>query len=207
MSGSVPVTSLHHPSSLQHVTQHPRDLAYAVFLGEAARAFDPRKLTVVQQALLRTGRHTLQVAIIGESHFVRMLDRDDVPIAVELLACVDPSSCGALPTHRAALVSGVFDGTAEADGIAIAITIRAETRETTQPLPVVAPGESGIALVASFPGSAAPRTLIGVRTSSEVRQAVRRSELYVLIDTIHEYAMSDQVAVIRSHTTLTIEAL
>lgn len=192
-----------HP--LEHVSQDPRGLAYAVFLGDAAAAFDAHALTIVQQAYLRIGGYVIDAAIIGESHFVRVRDARGRVRAVELLACIEPARCGGPPTRVESYGRGALDVAERLDAVEVATAIRTQQHRTTggRGVPRPRPGQCGAVLAHAFPGPAAPRTLVAVRADTRPLGPLRW-ETSLRIDTVHEYVLADHVAVVTSDTTIRI---
>lgn len=193
------------PCDRPEVVQDPRGLVYAVFLGEVAHDFDPRGLTVVQRADLTIGRHAIEAAIIGESHFVRVRDHRDRVLAVELFACVDAARCGGRPTRVEGYGDGRIDLRETVGAVQVETRVRTQVRLHTgqRGVPRPAAGEHGVVLAHCFAGRAAPRTLLGVR-SAQRRDGLLHDDTRLRISSVHEYVLADRVAVITSDTTITI---
>lgn len=192
------------PFDLEHVAQHPRELTYALFLDDHARTFDPRELTILQQTQLGVGEYVVDAAIIGESHLVRVRDRHNRVIAVELLACIDPARLGSLPTRSEPYGCGHLDVSELRGRVAFDTAVRTHRRATTGQvgLPRMSPRQSGVVLAHCFAGDAAARTLVAVRTDRLA--ALARRQARVRVHTIHEYVLDDHVAVVTSETTITM---
>lgn len=80
---------------MEYVLQRPEEAYYALFRDEEARKFDPSLLTVLDRAEIENDDLKLEVAIIGESHYMRVWLRGTLLLA-EMLACVDPSTMPAV---------------------------------------------------------------------------------------------------------------
>lgn len=183
----------------REIEQDPRQLAYALFIGEDAGAFSPAALTIVQQARIAVGRLSATLAVIGQSHFVSIEGDDGRPIAVELLACIDPRACGPRPTAERAY-GDVFAGaelslSRRAMSVSTQLGVRS-WRGDEWAMPPPAFGESGVILVHAFPGTAAARTIVGARVANSC-------ELH--ISTVHEYIRDRETVVVTSHTSFLLQ--
>lgn len=185
---------LHRPVEL---AQDPRRLCYALFLGAAARNFDPSRLTIVQEARAAVGPWTATIAIIGESHFVSLAAPDGRVHVAEVLACVEPTTCGSVPTVRRHCDADVEPLDIAAAGIAVRVSFaRSSRRQDGWVLPPPRRGETGVALVHTFPGSAMARTFVGVtvvHTGDEGRWRMR-------VSSIHEYIQGRDAIVVTSQS-------
>lgn len=197
----VPARARPRVEDLVAIDQDPERLTYAVFLDDHARSFDPSSLTIVQESMLEVGRYAIQIAIIGESHFVRIFDRDGVPRAVELFACMPATACG-MPSRSEAALGDDHQLELGTGGVSLRARIRTDHRRLPGwgGLPVPALGETAIALVQSFPGPAVPRTMVGVRATRDRRPDSVAWETRVRIDTFHEYALPGGTVVVSTET-------
>lgn len=185
--------------TLREIAQDPCDLAYTLCLGDAARSFDPRALCVVQRASLRLRGYTVEAVIIGQSHYVRVLDGTGRAIAVELLACVDVRLCARDVTRHVQVPAVPLSIHEQAADVVMHTLVHREYgRKPGWLLSPPLPGDASIALVESFPGPASPRTIVGVHGGGD--------SALIRIETIHEYSMPAGVELVRSRTTIAMEA-
>lgn len=195
--------TLHQPVEL---AQDPQRLQYALFLGEQARRFSASALTIVQEARAGAGPYVATAAIIGESHFVCVRDRDARVIAVELLACADPETCGGRPTIQRGYADIAAARTIEASAGGVSVAARFTEharRDTGWVVPPPARGDAALVLIHSFPGEAAPRTFVGLRID-RAGHAQETARWRFRISTVHEYVTGDRAVVITSETALTV---
>ena len=194
------------PKDLILIPQSPRAAVFGLFLGDVANeTFDPERLTIVQRAnsaSLKLGL-ALEVAIIGESHYVRLTRAaDNKTLFTELLACVDPSQFGYIPTvihsfnDNERLELSIRD--AENGLLVETITsIRAKVRNRRNFVPPSFDKDSKdltIRLKQSFPGPLKPRTIVSVALDENGMD----------IRTVHEYLTEDHyVEPITSETRVT----
>ena len=183
----------------REIEQDPRHLAYALFIGEDARAFSTEALTIVQQARIAVGRVSATLAVIGQSHFVSIERDDGRPIAVELLACIDPCACGARPTvdrtYRDVLAGSELSLSRRAIHVTTQLGVRS-WRGDDWAMPPPSFGESGVILVHAFPGTVAARTIVGARVANAC-------ELH--ISTVHEYISDRETVVVTTETSFSLQ--
>lgn len=196
------------PKDLVLAVQSPKEAVYGLFLGEKANAtFDPEKLTIVARSCGSNGMlgMFLDVAIIGESHFVRLIRvEDNKTLFTELLACIDPSRFGFEPTANNCFSQfnqfSFLHYNAET-GLLVDTrsSIRPKTRDRRSFVPHL-PFEDQrrnlcVRLKKPFPGPLNPRTIVSVVLNNN----------YLDILTVHEYVTPDNhIEPLTSQTRVTL---
>jgi len=181
------------------VGQSPYDARYALFVGSAAERFVTQGFRIIENAIYKTSCGSVEVSIIGESHFAIVRDRTGRARCAELLACIRRD-----------------DQLAES---VVIIRIAAQTRETLRlireevsiktKIGVYLPREAGRSLddllpafrephvlEHAFEGPCAPRTRVAVK---ELQPGTVR------IQTVHEYVRGDfRIVPIVTRTVITL---
>jgi hypothetical protein len=184
----------------EFIGQSPFDAHYAVFLGSAAANFRTDRFTVVErQVETFDGGVSVELAIIGESHFVLVRDRAGDVKAVELLACVQVADLSVMPTRSFSLrqpLSGSWQ--LEQGSVTLCANVRVEDdRDPDVNLGMGLCFTPTVELTHAFPGPCAPRTYVALHRDHSGR-------LY--LSTVHEYVRSDfRIVPIMSNTLIQLE--
>lgn len=183
-----------------YVGQRPCDAHYALFIGPAARSFRAEGFTVLDRRVCEMRRASVEIAVIGESHFAIVRDKTGLARCVELLACVRLEDLTVEPSaHRPVTETARQSVRENSDGVAVRAKIGVgPPRAAGQPIE-----DAATALLANvhvleraFPGPCAPRTRVRIAEDALGR---------ILLQTVHEYARSDfRVVPIVTNTTITL---
>jgi len=182
------------PEDLTEAVQSPADAVYGLFVGgESNATFDSDKLTVINSSSATLDGIRVKAAIIGESHFVRVIKQaDDSVVLTELLACADPAKLGFQPDICRTLreISG-FNLVRRFDDLKlrlkVSVKIRPKTLSRRLFVPHVRRLQPGVVLRLKerFPevheAHLKPRTIVSVVLTQEG----------VRIKTVHEYVTAD----------------
>lgn len=185
---------------IEFIGQSPFDAHYAVFLGSAATSFRTDRFTVVKRQVKRFGDGaSVELAIIGESHFAIVRNPAGVVKVVELLACVQVADLPVAPTkvHPIGLsMSGPWE--LQQHGVSFRTHVGVgEVREAGVKIGVLSAFALAVEFEHVFPGPCAPRTYV----------ALHRDHLGRLyLSTVHEYVRSDsRIVPIVSNTLIVLE--
>jgi len=188
---------------VEEIFQSPRKAVFCLFLGDSSKRFFPNKLTIIAKANFDHENigFAVQIAIIGESHFLQLRRYSDNKIIyTELLACVDPRELGFFPDF-----SGDFKHVKSIHirrlcqecrvSIRCQIEIGDKTKERRRFVPKIRDGKNtpGNRLKICFPGYLKPRTIVAYTINSSK----------LVVRTVHEYVAHDLlIEPITSNTTV-----
>lgn len=163
-------------------TSDPHAASYAVYRGDDAATFTSDGLTIRRREVIALRSLIVEAAVIGESHYLRVLDAKEQPLFAELLACL-PLSPG-----RPTLVVSLRDrptwrnatGWRRRETFDVAIRDPTPSRQELEKT-FLHRGRVALELVECFPGPADPRTAIRIETTDDT----------LVVRTLHEYAIDD----------------
>lgn len=192
---------------MKEIVQDPRDCVYAQFFGENITWFDPDTLTIIRRAQLSGGSFDVDVAIIGESHFVRVFGQNGQFVFAELLACVDLEEMCCVPdqtiqmTERGRRVIGatLLKGVVAAVETNVALQSDEpawlDVDSTVNNYPSTG---AHLWLSFEFPGEHKPRTVVFLNVAES------NTDVVLSISTLHEYVGGDDIERLVTTTTLTL---